>query len=325
MGRYYALAANEDARVADAIRDHYKPQGPNDSVPSEPTAVCVALADKLDTLIGMFAIGEKPTGSKDPFALRRAALGVIRIVLENGVRLPLKPVLAHIPKREIALLRAHEKLSAKTDAKLADTDFSDLKVGKYLTLNETAHEDITEEELQVIVDSLYAFIADRLKVQLKDSGIRHDVISAALAGGDDDLVRVVNRAKALQGFLDTEDGKNLLAGYTRASKILAIEEKKDDVIYNDNGLRTSMFKDAEEIALLNAVIPAREAMRAAGHAERYVDAMQQLATLREPVDAFFEKILVNCEDTDLRENRLRLLGSIRDFMHEIADFSKIEG
>ena len=324
MGRYYALAQGETPEVADAIRDHYKPQGPSDSVPTAPVSVCVALADKLDTLISMFAIGEKPTGSKDPFALRRAALGVIRIVLENGLRLPLLPLLAHIPMKTIALHAAAEKLAEKTEAKLTHPD----RVGKYLTVNETAYEDITDEEQEATIRSLLTFFHDRLIVQLKDQGLRHDVIKAVVAGGDDDLVRIVARAKALQEFLGSDDGNNLLAGYKRATNILAIEEKKDKVKYNgftlDELKSLRLSENAEENVREHlADLPAK--LSPAIKQEAYGEAMYFLAKYRTPVDNFFEKIMVNCEDKALRMNRLRLLASIKDSMDSIADFSKIEG
>ena len=248
MGRYYALKQNEDAAVADAIRDHYKPQGPGDSVPHTPVAICVALADKLDTLVSMFAIGEKPTGSKDPFALRRAALGIIRIILENNLRLPLRTCFTMPPAVAIALHKANEKLTQKTEAKLHQSPASH-QIGKYLTINETAYEDVDDAAPSNLTAMLYDFFIDRLKVQLKDSGIRHDVINAVVADGDDDLVRIVARAKAVQEFLNTDDGKNLLAAYKRAANILAIEEKKDGIIYNGDDCEEAFLKEPEENAL----------------------------------------------------------------------------
>ena len=323
MGRYYAMHQKEPQDVADAIRDHYLPLGPSSDIPKKPVSVCVALADKLDTLISMFAIGEKPTGSKDPFALRRAALGVIRIVLENDIRLPLLPLLDEAPLRDIAIHKAHDKLAKQTAARLQET--APGQVGKYLTVNESASEDIPEGAAENIAKSLLAFFHDRLIVQLKDSGIRHDVIKAVIANGDDDLVRIVKRAEAVQAFLDSEDGKNLLAGYKRAVNIVAIEEKKDKIEYADDGIRNSDFKEPEEKTLINAIIPARESMRTSMEKENFVEAMRQLASIRPSVDAFFDKIMVNCEDKALRIKRLKLLSSIRDYMNMVADFSKIEG
>ncbi len=321
MGRYYANHENLDVEIADAIRDHYKPQGPSDSVPTAPVSICVALADKLDTLISMFAIGEKPTGSKDPFALRRAALGVIRIVLENNVRLPLLPLFQNAPLKAIATHKAQEKLAQKTEEKLSHPD----KVGKYFTVNETACSDIPEDAAGKIAAELLAFFHDRLIVQLKDQGIRHDVIKAVVAGGDDDLVRIVARAKALQELLGSDDGANLLAGYKRAANILAIEEKKDKATYPADGLNEKALVEQEEQALSSVLVTVRGEFNALLAKENFAGAMKALAALRKPLDGFFEKIMVNCDDRELRANRLRMLASIRKTMNEIADFGLIEG
>lgn len=318
MGRYYAAQQKEHAVVADAIRDHYLPLGPNTPVPTDKVAVCVALADKLDTLVSMFAIGEKPTGSKDPFALRRAALGVIRIVLENNIRLPLKAVFAEPPAKAIALHSAHKKLVEKTEAALNTPD----KVGKYLTVNEVACEDApVPDDLN---NMLYEFFIDRLKVQLKDQGIRHDVINAVVANGDDDLVRIVERAKAVQDFLGTEDGKSLLAGYKRAANIVSIEEKKDKTGYNQP-VDEAKLKEASELQLSKFLKQNNDKTALLFKNEKFVDVMKLLAELRQPVDHMFDKILVNCDDKELRANRLRLLASIRDSMDSIANFALIEG
>ncbi|MDB5455323.1 MAG: glycine--tRNA ligase subunit beta [Caulobacter sp.] len=266
MGGYYARAAGLDDAVADAIRDHYKPQGPGDAVPTAPLSVAVALADKLDTLVGFFAIDEKPTGSRDPYALRRAALGVIRIVLENGLRLSL--------------------------AQFADAE-------------------------------LIAFFADRLKVTLKDQGKRHDLVDAVFALGDDDLVRIVARVEALDGFLKTEDGANLLAGYKRAANILKAEEKKGAL---PTGAPTDLTgAPAEETALLAALRAVEPRLAAALAAEDFTGAMRELAALRGPVDAFFEKVLVNADVAAERDNRLRLLAAVRDAMGQVADFALVAG
>lgn len=323
MGRYYALAQGEKPEVADAVRDHYKPQGPTDSVPSSPVSICVALADKLDTLVSMFAIGEKPTGSKDPFALRRAALGIIRIILENNLRLPLMPLLDEAPMRDIALYKAHDKLARQTEARLQEA--APGKVGKYLTINESASEDIPEGAVEAIGKSLLAFFHDRLIVQLKDSGIRHDVIKAVVANGDDDLVRIVNRAKAVQAFLDTDDGRNLLAGYKRAANILSIEEKKDKTAYKAADLNPGALKEKEEKDLAALLDKKSAEIKSALDKENFAEAMKSLATLRQPVDLFFDKVMVNCDDKDLRAARLRLLSRIRGGMDAVADFGKIEG
>jgi glycyl-tRNA synthetase beta chain len=266
MGGYYARAAGMDADLADAIRDHYRPMGPGDSVPTAPLSVAVALADKLDTLVGFFAIDEKPTGSKDPYALRRSALGVIRILLENGLRLPL--------------------------GKFADGD-------------------------------LPAFFADRLKVTLRDQGKRHDLVDAVFALGDDDLVRIVARVEALDGLLGSEDGANLLAGYKRATNILKAEEKKGAL---PTGAAAALAgAPVEEASLLAALAAAEPRLDAALAAENYAAAMSALAALRGPVDAFFEKVLVNSEVAAERENRLKLLGTVRGLMERVADFSLISG
>jgi len=281
MGRYYAQHDGEDAAVCDAIAEHYSPLGPNDSCPTNPVSVCVALADKIDTLVGFFAIDEKPTGSKDPYALRRAALGVIRLVLENGLRLPLTNVFAE----------AHGTLGAGDNP----------------------------------ADDLMAFFADRLKVHLREQGVRHDLIDAVFAlGGEDDLVRLINRVEALQGFLKTEDGENLLTAYKRAANILRAEEKKDGVSYND-APDPGLLTDAAEKALADALDHAKPAIDNALGAEDFVAAMQALAGLRKPVDTFFDDVTVNADDAALRANRLKLLNGIRSALDGVADFSKIEG
>ena len=324
MGRYYALAQGETPEVADAIRDHYKPQGPADSVPAAPVSICVALADKLDTLCSMFAIGEKPTGSKDPFALRRAALGVIRIILENKLRLPLKTFLDDAPLKDIALREAFAELVKKTEAKLHENP-KDLKVGKYVTVNTSATHDITDDAASSLSAQLLAFFHDRLVVQLKDSGIRHDVIKAVIAHGDDDLVRISEKARAVQAFLETDDGKNLLAGYKRAANILAIEEKKDKKNYLSAELVANTLVTKEEQALALSLRETLIHIGAVMQREEYSAAMTALSALRSHVDVFFEKTMVNCEEQELRANRLRLLASIRDTMNGVADFRLIEG
>ena len=275
MGRYYALAQGEDASVAAAIEDHYKPQGPADRVPTDPVAIAVALADKLDILTGFWSIDEKPTGSKDPFALRRAALGVIRLVGDNGIRLP--------------LLSAFAKAAKPHDGK-----------------------------------DLLAFFADRLKVQLRDQGARHDLVDAVFAlEGQDDLLMVVRRVEALGKFLDSDDGKNLLAGTKRASNILAIEEKKDKRKF-DGAPDASLFKVDEEKALAAAIAQVKLEAGAAVAKEDFASAMSAMAKLRPAVDAFFDKVKVNDDDAKVRENRLKLLNEIREATRAVADFSKIQ-
>ncbi|MGN6284381.1 MAG: glycine--tRNA ligase subunit beta [Afipia sp.] len=275
MGKYYALAQGEDASVAQAIEDHYKPQGPNDRVPSDPVAVAVALADKIDILTGFWAIDEKPTGSKDPFALRRAALGVIRLAVDNGIRLPLLGIFAKAAK-----------LSNASD--------------------------------------LLSFFADRLKVQLRDQGARHDLVDAVFAlEGQDDLLMVVRRVEALGKFLDSDDGKNLLAGTKRAANILRIEEKKDSRTF-DGAPDASLLQQPEEKALAAAVATAKSDAGAAVAKEDFAAAMTAMAKLRPAVDAFFDKVKVNDDDARVRENRLKLLNEIREATRAVADFSKIQ-
>jgi glycyl-tRNA synthetase beta chain len=278
--------------VADAVRDHYKPQGPSDAVPTAPLTVAVALADKLDTLVGFFAIDEKPTGSKDPFALRRAALGVIRLVLENGVRLPLTQL----------IIVWVEQNSGK--AVLSDPE-------------------VASQAVNAKTD-LPAFFADRLKVLLRDQGQRHDLVDAVFALGDDDLVRIVRRVEALDTFLATDDGANLLAGFKRASNILKAEAKKGPV--PTGGVQTGLAGQPEaEVRLALAAEAARTAVDAALETEDFAAAMTALAGLRGPVDAFFTDVMVNSDVAEERDNRLKLLGQVRDVMGRVADFGLIAG
>jgi glycyl-tRNA synthetase beta chain len=286
MGRYYAMHEGEKQAVADAIAEHYAPLGPTDRCPTAPISVAVALADKIDSLVGFFAIDEKPTGSKDPFALRRAALGVIRLIVENSVRLPLLKLFA----------TAHQSYVGQKSALPA------LKPGELLD-----------------------FFADRLKVALREKGVRHDLISAVFAlGGEDDLVRLLGRVDALKRFLDSEDGANLLVAYRRASNIVRIEEKKDGKAYN-SGVDGTLLRQDEEKALHRALAASGEAGGQALDAEDFTGAMGALAQLRAPVDAFFDKVTVNCNEPELRANRLRLLSEIRATLNRVADFSQIEG
>ncbi|WP_153770938.1 glycine--tRNA ligase subunit beta [Labrenzia sp. CE80] len=287
MGKTYAEKQGEDASVAIAIEDHYRPQGPSDSVPTDPVAIAVALADKLDLLAGFWAIDEKPTGSKDPFALRRAALGVVRIILENGLRVSLRD-----------LLRSALSVS-KAVFDRATTD--------------------------AVLDDLLSFFADRLKVHLKDEGARHDLIDAVFAlGGQDDLLMVVKRVEALGKFVASDDGANLAAGYKRAVNILRAEEKKGGAPVTGRP-HADHFKEQAEIDLAAAIDTARAEAEAAVKDENFEGAMEALSKLRAPVDTFFEDILVNDEDPDIRMNRLRLLSEIRDATHVVADFSKVAG
>jgi glycyl-tRNA synthetase beta chain len=295
MGRYYALAQGVDEEVADAIRDHYKPQGPSDSIPVSKVGQAVALADKLDTLVSFWAIDEKPTGSKDPFALRRAALGVIRSVIERNLRLPLMAVLSFADEQPLPGTRA----IMKSDWRGAQVNAANI--------------------------DLLSFFADRLKVYLRDQGARYDLIDAVFAlGGQDDLLMIVKRVEALSKFLDSEDGNHLLTGVKRATNILKIEEKKDSRFYDGN-VNTNILIQGEERELNTAINGGSARARQAIAAEDFEAAMRAIAKLRAPVDAFFDKVTVNADDPSFRENRLKLLNRIRAATREVADFSKIEG
>jgi glycyl-tRNA synthetase beta chain len=286
MGRYYALHDGESADVAEAIRAHYQPLGPSDACPSAPVSVAVALAEKIDTLAGFWSIDEKPTGSKDPFALRRAALGVIRLIVENRARLNLRPIFA------AALL---------------------------------GYGTILRERVEALATDLMAFFADRLKVALKEKGVRHDLIDAVFAlGGEDDLVRLLARVDALGAFLAGTDGANLLVGYRRAANIVAIETKKDGAAPQGSA-DPAAFAQPEEEALFARLGAVKSDLDKALAAEDFAAAMAALATLRAPVDAFFEKVTVNADDRGLRANRLKLLSAIGAAPSRVADFSKIEG
>lgn len=420
MGKYYALAQGEDAAVAAACEEHYKPQGPADRVPTDPVSIAVALADKLDTLVGFWAIDEKPTGSKDPYALRRAALGVIRIVLENGLRLDMRHLIYlslalltylgfrpehgyaslaatwdpqteeghktfwnHPPYRpllnadsfidengdEVALHQIGDpdlgsieedeenyasRVSAYAEFKrrLEHIDsgrgyfiFDDLTGRRIETDTECALQHLVGESfLRMAFDrlasNLLAFLADRLKVQLREQGARHDLVDAVLALGrqearsaagatgtqdaQDDLVLIVRRVEALAKFLDTEDGKNLLAGVKRATNILRIEEKRDGTRYT-GAVDAGLLRDAEEWQLFRAIEAAQGEAEAAVAREDFSAAMRAMATLRPHVDAFFERVTVNADEAPVRANRLRLLDGIRAATLAVADFSRIEG
>jgi glycyl-tRNA synthetase beta chain len=302
IGRYYALAQNEDASVADTIRDHYKPQGPNDVVPTDPVSVAVALADKIVTLTAFWALFEPPSGSRDPFALRRAALGVIRIALENSMRCELRALLQGQMNKWLV------DLTPRVHA------FSGEQINEF-TRTATA--------------SLLSFFADRLKVHLRDTGARHDLIDAVFAlPGQDDLLMIVRRVDALGKFLDTEDGKNLLVGYRRAANILRAEEKKDGEGAFDDPPDHHLIEEkgeAEEKALFHVMQAAEGNARKHVESEDFEGAMKALAELRPAVDAFFDKVTVNADDPTLRSNRLKLLNMLRRATLAVADFSKIGG
>ena len=303
MGRYYALNDNLAPHIADAIGTHYAPQGPSDAVPTEPTAIVVALADKLHTIVGFFGIDEKPTGSKDPYALRRTALGIIRLILENEIRLPLNKWFG---------------LAARVYAEIVPD-----VVAEHWTPGIAPEDD---EALGGYENAaLMSFFADRLKVYLRDRGARHDLIDAIFAlGGQDDLVLIVRRVETLGSFLDTEDGGNLLAGIRRAANILRIEEKKD-ARSHDGAPDTALFVEDEERTLADAITAVEGDTATAIAAENYAAAMSAFARLRAPVDAFFDAVTVNADEEAVRENRLKLLSRIRAATRQVADFSKIEG
>jgi glycyl-tRNA synthetase beta chain len=335
MGRYYAAAQGEEASIADAIEDHYKPQGPNDRAPTSPVSIAVALADKLDTLFGFWAIDEKPTGSKDPYALRRAALGVIRILLENGLRLSLLTLLeAHFDRLlsfgyRIAVVGNHHVLHL--ESKILKVRVGEEKIERRdpaFSDHEAAHElgDFRRHELSKVKRDLLAFFADRLKVDLRDKGARHDLIDAVFAlPGQDDLLLIVWRVEALGRLLEIEDGKNLLTGYRRAANILRAEEKKDGggAFAGPHEPRLLVLQQEKDLA--DALAAAGAAARERAEREDFEGAMRALATLRAPVDAFFLDVTVNADDPALRLNRLRLLNELREAVHAVADFSKVAG
>ncbi|MCA3598234.1 MAG: glycine--tRNA ligase subunit beta [Methylobacterium sp.] len=309
MGRLYAGLIGEHPSVAAACEEHYKPVGPNDRVPTDKVSVTVALADKLDTLVGFWAIDEKPTGSKDPYALRRAALGVIRLVVENGLRWSL-------------LSLQHQPLTGLRRS----TSESGNKFGSPTVVA------FSKEGIWVGLLDLLSFFHDRLKVMLRDSGARHDLVDAVLANGEanDDLLLVVRRVEALGKFLDTEDGKNLLAGYKRAANLLRDEEKKAKTTNETEGAfeaaaDPALLTEASEKALHAALSKAGEAVLVALEKPDFEAAMRAMASLRGPVDAFFDAVMVNADDPAIRRNRLALLATLRRVTRQVADFSKIAG
>ncbi|MGC2046344.1 MAG: glycine--tRNA ligase subunit beta [Pseudolabrys sp.] len=334
MGRYYAEAQGEDEAVAHAIEDHYKPKGPDDLVPGDPVAIAVALADKVDTLVGFWAINEKPTGSKDPYALRRAALGIIRIVTENELRLPLRVLFwRHFGAvaRDEALASAITMLHPLNE-QIAKISASDIELAVKLEVLVSEKTKQVTKPLLVQAHTylqqthdLITFFADRLKVQLREQGARHDLVDAVFSlSGQDDLLMIVRRVEALGKFLDSDDGKNLLAGYKRATNIIRIEEKKDKREYT-GAPDAKRYQLPEEKALAEAIDVAKKDASAAVGKEDFAAAMRAMAKLRPRVDAFFDKVTVNVDDMALRENRLKLLNEIREATRAVADFSKIEG
>jgi glycyl-tRNA synthetase beta chain len=342
MGKYYALAQGEHPSVAAASEEHYKPQGPADRVPTDPISVAVALADKIDTLVGFWAIDEKPTGSKDPYALRRAALGAIRCILDSNLRLRLlaltsshlDSLLRQLFVTRILLISTTDRIEdgvayeeAEDFPKLTGTELialiprvdrahlpNDPDLKKYATLS----------NLEALPLGLLSFFADRLKVQLREQGARHDLVDAVFAlEGQDDLLMVVRRVEALGKFLDTDDGKNLLAGAKRAANILRIEEKKDGKVY-DGAPDAALYSLDEEKTLAKAINQVKAEASAAVAKEDFAGAMSAMAKLRPAVDAFFDKVKVNDDDPKVRENRLKLLNEIRAATRAVADFSKIQ-
>ncbi|WP_428541873.1 glycine--tRNA ligase subunit beta [Profundibacter sp.] len=329
MGRYYAQAAGLPQEVANACQAHYAPLGPSDDVPTEPVSVAVALADKIDTLTGFWAIDEKPTGSKDPFALRRAALGVIRLVQENGVRLNLHPIFsprigAHLGKRSGAE-RGKQASSAIKALHALGLDDEANSITEFVSVPEHDSVELNTRIALYLAKTLLTFFHDRLKVYLKDKGVTHDVIDACLAmPNNDDLTLLVKRAEALQAFLKTDDGENLLQGYKRASNILSAEEKKDGVEYSF-GADIKFAETDEERALFKALDAAEAAITPALKKEDFATAMSEMAKLRAPIDAFFEAVQVNTDNATLRRNRLNLLSQIRKTCTSVADLTKVEG
>jgi glycyl-tRNA synthetase beta chain len=372
MGKYYARAQGEDESVAAACEEHYKPLGPSDRVPNDPVSVAVALADKIDALVGFWVIDEKATGSKDPYALRRAALGVIRLVLEHGLRIAIRSTIsiaynqlvfaddgicctfsankypnASIPGRLWVRGVAREEIFQVLNEGEFICVFKDKnKIERPMELRVPGMHDasprsewISENEVpglfnraklvarypSVVEYDLLSFFADRLKVQLREQGARHDLVDAVFAlEGQDDLLLIVRRVEALGKFLDTEDGKNLLAGYKRATNILRIEEKRDKTEYTGEP-SAELYRQAEEWELARAIDTAAGEATAAVSREDFAAAMSAMAKLRPHVDAYFDKVTVNVDDAPVRANRLKLLNQIRVATRTVADFSKIEG
>lgn len=304
MGAYYTT---ENAAIATAIREHYSPLGPSDSCPTAPLSVVVSLADKADTLAGMFAINETPTGSKDPFALRRAALGIIRLILENELHIPLSSLFAsalkNYPQKVLAEHKTVEEKNRLIERLLPS-------VG------------VPREQMEII-EELLTFFEDRLKATLKSKGTRHDLISAVFVLGEDNLLKVTQRVDALNAFVESDDGKNLLAAYKRAANILSIEEKKDKKTYSGKPSQ-KLAEQQEEKDLLKALETQEKPLSDAIKNQDYAGAMKLLSTLRAPVDAFFDKVKVNADDADIRGNRLQILSSLRTQCDAIAKFSVIE-
>ena len=335
MGKYYALEAGFKPKIAEAAEAHYSPLGPSDTVPDAPVSVAVALADKLDALTGFWLIDEKPTGSKDPFALRRAALGVIRLVLSNDLRMHLdRHIDAQLLRHEIGRNGATAKESDIAAMKDLLAEIADHGVfgAAWNTVREALQDDEERTLFTAVADSvpdlsadLLSFIHERLKVHLRDQGIRHDVIDACLAmPGSDDLALLVKRAQALAGFLATGDGENLLQGFRRVDSILTQAEAKDGVEYS-YGADPKFAETDEEKNLFTALDQAEAALKPLMEKEKFEEAMGEIAALRAPVDAFFEAVQVNTDNSVLRRNRLNLLSRIRTICLSVADLTRVEG
>jgi len=338
IGSYYARAQGHSRAIADAIRDHYKPAGQGDEAPSEPVTIAVNIADRLDTLVAFFSIGEKPTGSRDPFALRRAALGFLQILTGSGLRIPLSDVL--VQAAVLNIVSRLGALSSVTFPDLLDQDDDDheitAEVGSYTyrhgdrvvvrwnaALTPNLERGRIIEEAGDLSEAILDFLEDRLKIQQREAGVRHDLIDAVFAlGGEDDLVRLLARVKALQAFVERPEGTDLLAGYKRAANILKREGWTGE---ERAGKPTSYTPQIEESELEDALDAAEPRVAAALEDEEYERAMTALASLRGPVDAFFDKVTVNDPDPAKRAARLDLLTRIRNAVHRVADFSKIEG
>jgi glycyl-tRNA synthetase beta chain len=351
MGRRYAELQGEHPSVCAAIEDHYKPLGPSDRVPTDKVAITVALADKLDTLVGFWAIDEKPTGSKDPYALRRAALGVIRLLLENGVRIATCDLeylfsawFKKVSVEELEYLNKNledtkqkleiyiKELYAFPDKKQADIDSEKTKrkiieIGDLIRVNKFTAEQRARQFCESRIEDLLSFFHERLKGMLRDAGARHDLVDAVIGAGgtNDDLFLITRRVEALSAFLATEDGANLLAGVKRAANILKAEEKKDGEGAFAGEADPALLSEPSEKALHAALMTALPAATRAAEAEDFAGAMRALAALRQPVDAFFEAVMVNAPEPAIRANRLRLLASLRSATLSVADFGKIAG
>jgi len=305
MGYYYARHDDEPDEVASAIKEHYAPLGPSDNSPKSPVSIAIAVADKMDSLAGLFAINEKPTGSKDPFALRRAALGIIRIILENQLSVPLRLLIEHSLRQYPSSPPKKEGKEEKAKTLLPHLKKKKLKSGD-------------------VIENLLSFFEDRLKHLLKSEKVRHDLVSAVFSGGaEDDLLRLVRRVSALEKFLATKDGESLLAAYKRATNIVRIEEKKDGTTYSGTPSKTLLEQD-EEKKLYDAMHNIRPAIKKLLKANEFEEAMKEISTLRSNVDAFFDMVTVNHKKSDLRKNRLKLLAQMRELLDEIADFTLIE-